>query len=71
VLVARGAGATVDYDKGREWTTVTEYNAGRPPQMIREAVVATGSVISIVRDRVTDDPNVKHTARRKGADAGT
>lgn len=56
VLVARGAGASVDFDRGREWTTAAEYNNGRPPAMIREATVRTDSVISIVRDRVTDDP---------------
>lgn len=70
VMVARGAGGEVDFETGREWTTVTELNNGRPRQMVREAKVATGSVISIVRDRTTDDPGLKHTARRKGADAG-
>ena len=55
-LVARGAGATVDFETGREWTTATEMNAGSPPKVIREAKVRTGAVLSIVRDRTTDDP---------------
>ena len=65
ILIARGAGARVDVQTNREWVTVEELNAGRHPLALREAKVATGSVVSIVRDRVGDHPDDKPAKARR------
>ena len=54
VMVARGSGFTVALKTDRDWVTIEELNGARRPEPVREARVAVGSVVSIVRDRVGD-----------------
>ena len=67
VMVARGSGGSVAFRLEREWCTVEELNGAARPQVIREARVAIGSLVSVLRDRATDDP--KHQAAKKKAPA--
>lgn len=64
-IVASGAGWTVDFKVDRDWVTVSELNAGHRPDVVREAKVAVGHVVSVTRDRYTPERQKATRARRK------
>ena len=64
-IVATGAGWTVDFKVDRDWVTVSEYNAGHRPEVIREARVAVTHVVSVTRDRYTPERAKATRSRRK------
>ena len=67
-IVASGAGWTVDFKVDRDWVTVAEYNAAQRPDVVREARVAVGHVVSVTRDRHTPERKAIRPRRKTTED---